>query len=108
MSWRDVASAAGLSYEALRSIRRGTRTPNAITRSRVEDALQWAPGSVEAVLADGAPTARADEPSDVETREELENEAEHRLARAEELFREGMAELARIREERQRHGGSRG
>lgn len=55
MSWRDVSTAAGMSYEGLRAIRRGERQPNAVTRGRIEDALHWAPGSVEAVLQGGSP-----------------------------------------------------
>lgn len=56
MSWRDVSTAAGMSYEGLRAIRKGERQPNAVTRGRIEDALKWTPGSVEAALAGEEPT----------------------------------------------------
>lgn len=53
LSWRDVAREAGLSYEALRAVRRGDRSPSAITRARIEEALGWDSGSVDAILAGG-------------------------------------------------------
>lgn len=55
MSWREVSTTAGMSYEGLRAIRKGERHPNAVTKGRIEDALQWEPGSVDAVLAGGEP-----------------------------------------------------
>ncbi len=54
MNWREVSTAAGVSYEALRSIRRGDYRPSEITARALDDALQWPHGTVEAVL-EGAP-----------------------------------------------------
>jgi len=56
-NWRQIADAAGVSAEALRAIRRGKYQPSELTQRKMEDALQWAPGSVAAVLAGGEPAA---------------------------------------------------
>lgn len=56
MNWREVARGAGISYEALRAIRRGDSRPTELTARGIDAALQWAPGSVLKVLKDGAPT----------------------------------------------------
>lgn len=56
MSWSEVARAAGISPQALRSIRRGDSRPSRLTARALDAALQWEPGSVEVVLAGGAPT----------------------------------------------------
>lgn len=61
MSWRDVTKAADMSYEGLRAIRRGERHPTAVTKGRIEDALRWAAGSIDAVIAGGSPTPIAPE-----------------------------------------------
>lgn len=71
MSWRDVSTTAGMSYEGLRAIRKGDRHPNAVTKGRIEDALQWMPGSVDAVLAGGQPTQAQPPGPTVEDRDEL-------------------------------------
>jgi len=57
MNWREVADAAGISYTALRAIRKGEYRPAELTARRLDDALQWMPGSVYAILAGGEPTA---------------------------------------------------
>jgi|SRR6266508_2654417 len=56
MSWRDVTREAGMSNEGLRAIRRGERRPTAVTKARIEHALRWATGSIDAILAGGEPT----------------------------------------------------
>lgn len=82
MTWNDLAKAAGISDVTLRAIRRGDNQPSPLTRRRIEDALQWTHGSIEAVLADGEPTpieqAPADErePTLAELRAELEAQRE--------------------------------
>lgn len=58
LQWRDLATAAGISYEALRAIRRGTSRPADLTARKLEEALQWEPGGVRAVLAGQAPVVR--------------------------------------------------
>lgn len=55
LEWKDVADAAGLSLSGLGAIRRGERTPRDLTRDRLEDALHWAPGSIDAIMSDGDP-----------------------------------------------------
>lgn len=61
MSWRDLANKAGLSYEGLRAVRRGDRRPNALTKRRLEDALNWAHGSIDAILDGAGPTPAEDQ-----------------------------------------------
>lgn len=56
MNWREVATAAGISYEALRAIRRGDYKPTELTARALDDALNWTPGSVYAVMAGGEAT----------------------------------------------------
>ncbi len=62
LQWRDLAAAAGVSYEALRAIRRGTSRPADLTARRLEEALRWEPGSVRAALAGSTPIAREPDP----------------------------------------------
>jgi hypothetical protein len=50
-----VAGAAGTSAETLSKIRKGTKA-SAATYRRLERALLWASGSVDAILAGGEPT----------------------------------------------------
>lgn len=61
MDWNDVAIKANVAYETLRALRRGQRRPNELTVRRLEDALQWEPGSIDAILDGGEPTPREDE-----------------------------------------------
>lgn len=64
MKWTQVADRADLSGAGLSAIRRGDRSPSPLTRARIEHALRWAPGSVEAILAGGDPIdASADGPA---------------------------------------------
>lgn len=62
MNWREVADAAGISYTALRAIRKGEYKPTELTARGLDDALRWAPGSVYAILGGGEPTPLAGEP----------------------------------------------
>lgn len=55
MTWQDVAKGAGISYEALRAIRRGDSKPTELTARALDEALQWVPGSVYSVLRGGEP-----------------------------------------------------
>lgn len=50
MNWRELAEAAHISYEALRSIRRGDYRPSDITARDLDDALQWERGGVLGLL----------------------------------------------------------
>lgn len=56
MKWDEVAAAAGVKPPTLRAIRNGTNRPSALTQRGLERALQWAPGTVERVLAGGTST----------------------------------------------------
>lgn len=56
MTWRQVARAGDISYEALRTARRGDANIPPMTQRSIERGLQWAAGSVRAVLDDGDPT----------------------------------------------------
>src|SRR5262245_274480 len=60
LTWREVAERAGLSIAGLGAIRRGERQPTAVTRARIDDALEWAPGSIDAILSGGEPTTRSE------------------------------------------------
>lgn len=92
MSWRDVSAAAEMSYEGLRGIRKGERNPNPITRARIEEALHWAPGSVDDVLAGREPTPAQSTKGPGPIRDEIED--------ALDLMRAAIAELERIKEDR--------
>lgn len=55
----DVATAGGVSVDMIRNIEHRRRTPKRVnprTANAIEDALQWAPGSIEETLAGGDPT----------------------------------------------------
>jgi transcriptional regulator with XRE-family HTH domain len=56
MNWRELAEAAGISYTALRAIRRGGYRPTELTARGLDEALHWAPGSVHTVLDGGEPS----------------------------------------------------
>lgn len=56
LNWRQLAEAAGISYTALRAIRKGDYRPTELTAQDLDRALQWVPGSVYAILDGGDPT----------------------------------------------------
>lgn len=56
MKWRDVAEGAGITYEALRAIRRGESRPSELTTQAIDRVLRWVPGGVRTALAGGKPT----------------------------------------------------
>lgn len=64
LHWDDVAARAGISVTHLRRIRKGEYSPSPLIRSKLEEALHWAPGSIESVLDGGDPTDLG-EPVDV-------------------------------------------
>ncbi|MGW0599922.1 helix-turn-helix domain-containing protein [Streptomyces sp. NPDC002776] len=67
LQWRDLAAAAGISYEALRAIRRGTSRPAELTARKLDEALQWEPGGVRAALAGRTPAVREPDPDSPST-----------------------------------------
>jgi hypothetical protein len=54
-TWRELAQAAGISYETLRALRNGEGRPADATVHGLERALQWEAGSIEGILAGGDP-----------------------------------------------------
>lgn len=73
MTWREVAETAELSLAGLSAIRRGERQPSTLTVRRIEDALQWEHGSIQAVLDGGDPTpVQAEEPQQYNFLERIE------------------------------------
>ena len=56
LNWRQVSEAAGISYEGLRSIRRGDYRPTELTARGLDVAFGWTHGSTITVLAGGDPT----------------------------------------------------
>src|SRR6476659_5219546 len=61
MTWGEVATQAKVSTETLRALRRGNNEPAELTRRAIEDALRWAPGSINALLR-GRDATPADSP----------------------------------------------
>jgi transcriptional regulator with XRE-family HTH domain len=59
LSWVQLSEASGVSDVTLRNIRRGRSEPNALTAHKIETALGWAPGSVEALYEGGQATPAA-------------------------------------------------
>lgn len=55
LKWDDVAEAAGITAAFLRKIRAGTGA-RPLTMAKLEAALNWAPGSINAILAGREPT----------------------------------------------------
>ncbi|WP_144070250.1 hypothetical protein [Nonomuraea indica] len=55
LMWEDVAQAAGITTAFLRKIRSGAGA-RPLTKAKLEAVLQWAPGSIDAILEGGDPT----------------------------------------------------
>lgn len=53
--WVQIAREADITTSALSGIRRGQYKPGPHTARALEDALQWAPGSIAAILNGGEP-----------------------------------------------------
>jgi DNA-binding XRE family transcriptional regulator len=93
MNWRELASAAGISYEALRSIRRGDYRPSDITARDLDDALKWKRGGVLGLLDNtGEP-----EPLDVGESEPSVAELADRLGRMEQTIARQQEENENLR-----------
>lgn len=107
MEWKDVATKTGVSYETLRNLRLGKRKASELTIRRLEDALQWKHGSIDAILAGGDPTPAEqdillDEDAFVSASEE---ELYHRLKALPPLELQAILEIVRAmtREEEPTH-----
>lgn len=55
LRWKDVATAGGISYEAVRAVRHGDTDLRALTKRGIDVGLQWVPGSVQSILEGGKP-----------------------------------------------------
>lgn len=60
--WREVATRAGISYEALRALRNGPGGTADLTARKIDAALEWAPGSVARIGAGGDPAELSAQP----------------------------------------------
>ena len=70
MTWDDVAAASGLSRQTLYDIRKGNTSYSRMrssTKRKIEQALQWQRGDVDAAILRGERPAEADYLPDVET-----------------------------------------
>ncbi|MGH3095120.1 MAG: helix-turn-helix domain-containing protein [Streptosporangiales bacterium] len=56
LDWKDLAASVGIADVTLRNIRRGRNAPSVLNKYRLEDALGWKHGSVDAILDGGDPT----------------------------------------------------
>lgn len=92
MTWNQVADAAEITPEGLRAIRRGDRSPNPLTRARLEQALRWDTGSIDALMSGGAavpiePPAARESPAETDPRTPREIRQE-KIALAQQLLAE--------------------
>jgi Helix-turn-helix len=76
ITWRDVASRAGISYEALRKLRLGDGGIRDLTAAKVSRALGWEPASVQAII-DGRAPAVAEQPAGTGRGSEMEPQCEY-------------------------------
>lgn len=95
MNWRELAEAAGISYTALRAIRRGEYRPTELTAQDLDAALQWAPGSVHAVLdgRDPSPLEERAKPEPAEAGAAVTSPLEQELELAARLMAAQVREL---------------
>lgn len=56
LTWDEVATRAGINRETLRQIRNGNGDIRPLSKTGIEDALEWERGSVDAILAGSEPT----------------------------------------------------
>jgi transcriptional regulator with XRE-family HTH domain len=87
-TWRDLAQAAGISYETLRALRTGEAQPTAATIHGLNRALLYKDGAgIEALLngRDPEPIKPAEEPKDEWTLEEARAEIADLKAQMDEL-----------------------
>ncbi len=55
LTWREVAEAGGVSYEALRATRNGKGDIRPLTQAGIEKAFRWEQGSITRILNGGGP-----------------------------------------------------
>ncbi|GAA2092541.1 hypothetical protein GCM10009780_37320 [Actinomadura alba] len=98
LTWDQVAALSGVHRETLRTIRRGTGDIRSLTKSGIEKALQWAAGSIDAILAGGDPTP-IEPPREPDRPPAPEREMSPIERELLERIRRHEAELERLREE---------
>lgn len=115
LTWKELAVRAGISTTTFENVRHG-RLPRKLTRRRIEDALGWTRGSINAILDGGKPALRGQAPDPrtaspeelAEALEQLREELieEHGAERGLDLFAEDYQRLLsiRARERRKRDG----
>lgn len=90
--WRDLSTAAGISYETLRALRRGEGQPDDATINGLNRALRYKNGAgIERLLNHQPPEPR--EPELPATPRELAEHVERRLAEQEERQDAKMAKI---------------
>jgi len=106
VEFKELAALAGIAPETLRALRK-TGKANALTKRRVEAAIKWQAGSIDAVLEGGEPqraTNAAEPQADELTRLRTENvELRAQVEEVGELrseLRELRAEIDRLRKVR--------
>jgi transcriptional regulator with XRE-family HTH domain len=108
--WVQIARDAGITTSALSGIRRGEYRPSALTARRLEDALRWEYGSIDAILDGGQPTPSggvppaSGHPDDTLTGADRDEELRQLFDEAEgdPVLRDALLSVARLREERRR------
>lgn len=98
LRWQDVSEAADVSVRALQSVRKGDGELRSLTEAGIERGLQWAPGSVRAILAGGDPAelprpAPAGRPPEPLAPERLPAKFEEKRALARPYFDEIVSRL---------------
>jgi transcriptional regulator with XRE-family HTH domain len=110
MSWRELSNAAHIADVTLRNIRRGRNRPTALNKRRIEDALGWEHGSIDAILAGGEPRplgaqlsdrAHADDTLTV-MKQDPELQQLFDEAQDDPVLRAALLSVARLREVRRR------
>lgn len=69
LRWTHVATRAGMTEPNLRRIRNGEYAVTDWAAARIEKALRWEPGSIDAILAGGTPTELTEQTDDGERRD---------------------------------------
>lgn len=97
LDWKDVADRARIAVQTLDAVRKGKNQPTERTQRRIERALQWGHGSIEAVLAGGEPTPIEQPPTDREQSvPPTTAELEERVSSLEQELADLKAEVRRI------------
>lgn len=68
LSWREVATRAGLSYEMVMKLRTRATSARPLTLRKADTGFGWEPGSSERILNGGEPVPVAETPADGELR----------------------------------------